>query len=187
MHLNELIKQKSYEKPVYILRRHPLIFLKDVALFVFLAAIPYALYYVLQSYFALSLGGPYGYPLLVLGTSIYYLAIWLFFFTQFIDYYLDVWIVTNDRVVNIEQQALFGRTISELDLYKIQDVTSEVKGAIPTFFNYGNVYIQTAGEKERFVFEQVSNPHEIRKSVIDLIDTDRKYHLKEIKVGQTGL
>ncbi len=179
MRLDKLIKQKSYEKPVYLLRRHPLIFFKDILLFLMLAGAPYLLYLALARYFSASLTGPYGYPLFILGASVYYLSIWLFFLTQFVDYYLDVWIVTNDRIVNIEQQALFSRTISELDLYKIQDVTSDVKGMLPTFFNYGQVFIQTAGQKERFTFEQVSNPHQIRQRIIDLIEMDRKYHLNQ--------
>ena len=37
---------------------------------------------------------------------------------------------------------------------KIQDVTSQVQGVIPTLFRYGYVYVQTAGEKERFVFKK---------------------------------
>jgi uncharacterized membrane protein YdbT with pleckstrin-like domain len=116
---------------------------------------------------------------LALGVSIYYLSIWLFFFTSFADYYLDLWTVTNDRIVSIDQQGLFARTISELDLYKIQDVTSETKGFFPSIFNYGNVYIQTAAEKERFLFKQVPNPNEIRQKVIELMEEDRKYHLSQ--------
>jgi uncharacterized membrane protein YdbT with pleckstrin-like domain len=176
MHLGSLIKQKSYERIVALLRRHPFVFLKDAALFLLLAAIPVGIYYALRSQAPDLLTGTVSAPLLGLLASTYALGIWVFFFTQFVDYFLDAWILTNDRIVNVEQQGLFSRTVSELDLYKIQDVTSEVHGAIPTLFNYGNVHIQTAGEEKRFVFEQVSNPHEIRKQIMDLVDEDRKHH-----------
>jgi len=176
MHLGSLIKQKSYERIVALLRRHPFIFVKDLALFLLLAAIPVGIYFALAGYAPELLLGPVSAPLLGILASIYALGIWVFFFTQFVDYYLDAWVITNDRIVNVEQQGLFARTISELDLYKIQDVTSEVKGVIPTLFNYGDVYVQTAGTQERFVFEQVPNPHEIRKRIMDLVDEDRKFH-----------
>lgn len=186
MHLDHFIKQKPYEKPVFILRRHAIIFFKEIMIFVLLAAVGVGIYFLVVNLFPWMLAHPVAYPLLILIASIYYLSIWLLFFGYFLDYYLDLWVVTNDRVVNIEQHGLFARTIAELDLWKIQDVTSDVKGMIPTFFNYGNVHIQTAGEKERFVFEQVSNPHEIRKQIIDLIEGDRKYHLKDFQaLGQT--
>lgn len=177
MHKTErLIKQKTYEKPLLILRRHPIIFLRQIILFIFLAGLPYLLYLIFVDIYPNTFDGSYGYPIFVLTASLYYLAIWLFLFSNFIDYYLDTWIVTNDRIINIEQHGLFARTIAELDLYKVQDVTSDVKGIIPTFFNYGFVHIQTAGEKERFVFEQVRKPHEIRKKIIDLVEQDKEYH-----------
>ncbi|NQU83745.1 MAG: PH domain-containing protein [Parcubacteria group bacterium] len=176
MTLSELIKKKEYEKIVYCLRRHPIVFLKDVAFFIVLAAVPVVFYFFTRNTLSDLLAGDFSSVILMLLASVYYLAIWLIFFTQFIDYYLDNWVVTNDRILNIEQQALFGRTMAEMDLYKVQDVTSDVNGILPTLFNYGNVHIQTAGEKKRFVFEQVLNPHEIRDKILDLAEEDRKRH-----------
>lgn len=174
MHLAEHIQLKSWERIVYFLRRHWLIFFIDVLVVLLLSLIPIVAYLVLNFIVPALLVNSAIRPLLILLGSAYYLAIWLVFLTKFVDYYLDAWIVTNDRAVNIEQKGLFSRTISELDLAKVQDVTSEVKGVIPSLFNYGNVHIQTAGEIERFIFEQVPNPHEIRKHLLDLVDEDRK-------------
>lgn len=183
MNLSELIRQKTYEKPVLNLRRHPFVFIKVTALFVLIAVLPYAVYWLAASTYPEIFANTLVYIFLLLGGSVYYLGVWLFYFTEFMDYYLDLWIVTNDRLVNIEQQGLFARTISELDLYKIQDVTSEIKGMVATFLNYGRVSVQTAGEKERFVFEDIPNPHEVRKNIINLSEEDRKYHFKDTKVG----
>ena len=46
-----------------------------------------------------------------------------------------------------------------------------------TMFNYGNVYIQTAGEAENFVFRNVPNPHHIREEIVRLAEEDRKHHI----------
>ncbi len=100
--------------------------------------------------------------------SFLFLIFWLGLFIVWIDYYLDVWIVTTQRVIDVNQSGLFSRQISELEHGKIQDVTSEVKGLIPTFFRFGYVYIQTAGEKARFVFKQVSNPVRVRDIIMQL-------------------
>lgn len=110
------------------------------------------------------------------------LITWMIFFLIWIDYYFDVWIITTHRVVNIDQKGLFVRTVSELEFNKIQDVTTEVKGVIGTFLNFGNVFIQTAGEKERFIFRQVSNPYAIKDLIMNLeekeekIDASKKAH-----------
>ncbi|MDP3985286.1 MAG: PH domain-containing protein, partial [bacterium] len=145
MHLETLIKQKSYEHPEYELRRHPFVFFKVIIVFIFLVGLPILLYFAINTAYPGYLMSSGAFPFLVLGASVYYLSIWLFFLTEFTDYYLDLWVVTNDRIVNIEQHGLFGRTVAELDLYKVQDVTSDVRGMISTFLNYGNVHIQTAG------------------------------------------
>ncbi len=176
MTLKTLIQQKDYEKIVYHLRRHPIIFLKNIFLFLGLAVVPVIFYIFMANSFTGILESNTARLILIILASIYYLSIILINFTQFVDYYLDNWIVTNDRILNIEQHALFGRTMSELDLYNIQYVTSEIKGILPTLFNYGSVHVQTAGEITRFVFESVPNPHEIRNRLLDLAEDDRRYH-----------
>jgi uncharacterized membrane protein YdbT with pleckstrin-like domain len=172
--LELLVKMKPGEKVVYFLRRHWLIFAGNLLLISVVAVIPLGAFFVLNNVWPSLLLGPISRPLIILLTSAYYLVIWLFFITTFIDYYLDAWIVTNDRILNVEQHGLFSRTVSELDLARIQDVTSEVHGVLPSIFKYGFVYIQTAGEKERFVFEQVPKPHEIRKHILELVEKDQR-------------
>ena len=106
--------------------------------------------------------------------------IWMLFFIIWIDYYFDVWIVTNERIVNIEQRGLFSRGVSELELENIQDITVEVLGIIPTFLNYGDLYVQTAAEKERFVFHNVPNPYAIKDLIMNLQKTHEKKEAHEL-------
>jgi len=107
--------------------------------------------------------------------SFFLMFIWLFASAIWIDYYLDVWIITDQRIVNVEQKGLFSREVSELEHIRIQDVTTDVKGLIPTIFNYGDVYIQTAAEKERFAFRSVPDPYAIKNLVMQL----QKAQIKE--------
>ena len=104
------------------------------------------------------------------------LITWIFFFLLWIDYYFDVWIITNKRVVNVEQKGLFNREVSELELERIQDITTDVKGVIPTFLNYGDVYVQTAGKTERFDFADVPDPYGIKDIIMNL---QKAKHLEE--------
>ncbi|MFA6160316.1 MAG: PH domain-containing protein [Parcubacteria group bacterium] len=100
--------------------------------------------------------------------SLFFTFLWLLFFAIWIDYYFDVWIVTSERIINIEQKGLFTRVVSELELEKIQDVTTDVRGVIPTFLNYGHLLIQTAGERERFIFRNVPDPYKIKDMIMKL-------------------
>ncbi len=176
MHYSNIIKQKPYEKIIYLLRRDTITFIPRILLLIILAGVGYGLYFLLKLLFPALFINNNSLAILILLGSIYALSIWLFFYTAFVNYFLDIWIVTNDRIIDIHQHGLFARTIAELDLFRVQDVTSETKGLFATVFDYGNVYIQTAGEKERFTFFNVPEPHKIREAIIQLADEDRKFH-----------
>jgi len=178
VHLKNLIKQKGYEKIVEVFRRDKLILFSSLAFYLLLFFAPVVLYFLFGNYITLILAHPVWYPTLVISVSIYYFSCWIFLFAAFLNYYLDLWVLTNDRLLNVEQEGVFSRTVSELDLYKIQDTTSEVKGILPSLFGYGTIYIQTASEKERFVLKQVPNPHEVRRLIMNMAEEDRKYHEK---------
>ena len=112
--------------------------------------------------------------------NLFLLITWMISFILWIDYYFDVWIITNERIVNIEQKGLFFRSISELKLENIQDVTVEVSGIIPTFLNYGNLYIQTAAEKERFLFKHVPDPYAIKDLIMNLQKNHKKREARDL-------
>jgi uncharacterized membrane protein YdbT with pleckstrin-like domain len=174
LELAQLIRMKPQEKVIFFLRRHFFAFVAELLYMAVLSLVPIGGYVAVANLWPKLLIGSMSFPSLVLLTSAYYLIVWLFFIGSFVDYYLDAWVVTTQRVLNVEQQGIFARTISELDLGRVQDVTSEIRGVIPSIFNYGHVYIQTAGGRERFVFEQVYRPHEIRKRILELVEADQQ-------------
>lgn len=104
--------------------------------------------------------------LVVLGTLMLLHVFWIALFIILADFFLDVWVLTDQRVIAIEQRGLFARTVSEFDLSRIQDVTIEVHGIIPTMFNYGNLMVRTASEHENFIFKQVWRPAMVKDALI---------------------
>ena len=102
--------------------------------------------------------------------DIYMMFLMLGLFILWIMYYLNMQIITNERIVDVTQKSLLHHTISELHLTNIEDVTAEVKGVFGTFLNYGSVYVQTAAETERFVFDNVPNPAAVEKMILDLYE-----------------
>lgn len=179
MHVSTLIKQKPYERVVYVLRRHWFTFLPKILIFVILSVIPPILYLMITTLFPAVLLNDILVALGILFGSLYYLSILLFFYTEFIIFYLDMWVVTNDRIMDIEQLGLFSRTISELDLFRIQDVTTDVHGFFATLFDYGDVSVKTASSNVHIVFYKVPHPNTIRENLIRLSHEDRKFHLSK--------
>ena len=78
---------------------------------------------------------------------LYLLAALMASFVIWFDYYLDVWIVTDKRIIDVEQIGMFRRQTSEFMLSRVQDVTVEIPGFMATLLHYGNLRVQTAGER----------------------------------------
>ncbi len=167
------------EHIVFFLRRHPITMISLMLGYLFLVGSPFAVIFYIQTMQPLWLESQTTILLFVLGGSLFFLFAWLFLFQAFMDFYLDIWIVTNRRILNIEQTGLFSRTISELRLYRVQDVTSTITGFLHTMFSFGDVEIQDAGQKIRFRFEDISNPNHVSKTILELAEIDRREHLDE--------
>lgn len=104
----------------------------------------------------------------IIALSIYTLSIFGLLIFGFIDYYLDVYVLTDHRIVDIAQNGFFKRKISELNVRQIQDVNAEVNGIFATIFHFGDVFIQTAGERENFIFRSVPHPYRTTKKILEL-------------------
>jgi hypothetical protein len=103
-------------------------------------------------------------------TSLYYSFFLFFLLVEWIDFYFDAWIVTNKRLIDVEQIGIFRRSVSETRLEKIQDVTFEVKGIFGTIFHYGSITVQTAGAAQNFTIKQISDPAKIKTQLLSLYD-----------------
>lgn len=174
--------QQPDEQEVYIFRRHKIIMAEKIFLFLIEVVIPLIIYYLLTNYTDwLEDNTSILYIIFVVLAGLYYLYIILFLFQAWIDYYLDIWIITNERIISIEQLGLFKRTISELRINRVQDVTSEVHGFLPTIFKYGNVSVQTASSEEKFNLWQVPHPDEITRKIMAL----QEKYIKEEEIAKT--
>jgi len=97
--------------------------------------------------------------------SLWLLYLWAFFSISVLDFYLDVWFVTNRRLIDIEQKGLFNREISEFPLDKIQDITVKVTGLIETLLNFGDLDVKTASENVEIIFHKIPNPEKAKNII----------------------
>jgi len=98
-----------------------------------------------------------------LGILAWYLVSFAFAFEKFLSWYFDVFIITDERVIDIDFNNLLDKKFSEAKISMIQDITSRVSGVSQTMFNYGTVFIQTAAEVPEITLEKVANPEKIIK------------------------
>ncbi len=185
--LNKLPNSMPEEHVVLFLRRHWIDLVKIVLFAVALLLIPVAVS-VLAIYFEASfLSHPFWQPVAILFLASYLLIVVMLTITEFTDYWLDVWIVTSERIINTEQHGLFNRAVSEVHLEQIQDITSETRGFLETFLTFGDVFIQTAAERERFQFKNIDNPDDVKVAISHLVATCKAGHHHDPKTIAPGL
>lgn len=107
-------------------------------------------------------------------TLSWYLFVAAYAFQKFLLWYFNVYIVTNKRVVDIDFFNLFYKRISSTTISNIQDVRHIRGGVAQLLFNYGNVFVQTAGPTEHFDFIGVAKPNLVQKKIVKLIHDYRK-------------
>jgi hypothetical protein len=95
----------------------------------------------------------------------YLLIVWTVGFAIWTDYYLDLMIITNKRIMYVDQKGLFSREMSTLRYQTIQDLTSDIVGVLRTFLNYGELYIQTAAAVGEFSIKDIANPTLVKEII----------------------
>lgn len=98
----------------------------------------------------------------------YYSLTFSYALLNFLDWYFDIYLVTNIRLMHVDFQLFSGKSVSEAALKNIQDVSQSVVGFYASFFAYGDVLVQTAAEKTRFFFKSLPDPDWFRDVLTDL-------------------
>lgn len=101
--------------------------------------------------------------------SMWVVVLWVLFFVEWTDYRFDMWVITNQRIVDIDQAGLFARDIATVRLKDIEDITVEMYGIFSTMLKFGTLMIQTAGSKNEFYLKNARNPEEAKRQIYSLI------------------
>lgn len=153
------------EKIVLKVRRHKLALIFESLFLGLFVILPPFLYLVSAS--VVSIKGND----LALFTAVYSVILlfaWVIFFAMWTNYYLDVLVVTEKRIIDIEQRGFFHREMSTVRMDNIEDITVNVSGILATFIDFGTLRIQTAAESREFTIRDVPKPNEVKAIIYDL-------------------
>jgi len=167
------LDKKANEKIVAHIWPHPIVFISIIMACLFLVILPVPLAYFAGVFVPRLSDNEIAMAFFTAAGFSYYLFVLMFSLFVWMTNYLSVWTVTTQRIVSRRQNGLFNRVVSELELYRVQDITSEQKGFLATVLNYGDLYIQTAGEEKRFIFNNIGNPTGMGR-LLEKLDEDAK-------------
>jgi len=155
------INQEEEEKIILLLRKHPITNVSWIITAFLMILVP-----PFFSFFDFFSALPTDFQLVI--TLTWYLITSAFIIEKFLNWFFNVNIITDERIIDVDFYSLIYREISDANIDQIQDVTVEVGGAIRTFLNYGDVLIQTAAEIPKIKFEAVPRPDEVAKVLREL-------------------
>lgn len=98
-------------------------------------------------------------------------AFWLF--RTWRTWYFSFIAMTNKRIIIIDQRGILDRSVSQVDLDKIYDVSYRHKGILQTIFHVGSLYI-TPGNFEKVELKNIRFPAEIQSQIFRL---QKEYNL----------
>lgn len=155
--------QTVEENVILLLRRHwvtnlPWIFTAVILLFAPIILAPFPLLNFL----------PLNYQFMAV--IIFYLLVIAFIYEQFLSWYFNIYLITDQRVIDYDFFSLLYKRVTDADLEKIQDVSVKMGGVAQVLFNYGDVVVETAGEIPDINFDKVPNPTRIQTIIHELRD-----------------
>ncbi len=164
----ELLEEGEYM--VEKIRKHWIVYLQDF----FLHALG-CIIFIISAYYLASKGSfggvlqvetNYGAMILVM----FVLIFWTSFFYAWTKEYFDVWYITNEHIIAINQKQLFAREEAFMELVRIQDVSFEREGVLGTLLDFGRLKVQSAGMEQEFIIENVAHVEDKAHKIMDLRD-----------------
>jgi hypothetical protein len=148
--------QMDDEEVLFVFRKHPIVMRKGLIismLAILLGTVPSL---IKPEYIYLFGGLAAG---LVIGLLLY-LPSW-------ISWYYSVFIVTDQRLIQMTQKGLWKRSVVDITLPQIQMVNYEVKGLEETLLGFGTIMMQTfVGD---LTIHDVHHPAKIQKKMLKIL------------------
>ncbi len=113
-------------------------------------------------------------PLMRAAYGLWLLMLWTTAWGYFTRYFLNAWVLTNQRIVDVKQRAYFNREVSSVLLSRVQDVTTNVIGLIPSLLHIGSINVQSAGAVNEFHMYGIPKPEEMRDLILKYVPVEPK-------------
>ena len=187
--LFEKIQFEPDEKILKTVRKHWFVIVTELFVTLVLLLVPFFILFVIALFpsqlliLDVSLGEYTG--LIAFFLSAWSLLTLMVGFAIWTHYYLDMWIITDRRIILIDQVGFFNRNVSVFRLERLQDIKFYIKGIIPTILNFGTLRVQTAGALEsNFKTSGLPDPRGLQAIIQKSTDT-RLQELSKVTLEET--
>lgn len=148
--------QLDNEELIYVFRKHPIVMRKGLI---------FAMLAILLGTFPSLIKPEYSY--LFGGLAAGFVLSAIIFMPYWISWYYSVYIVTDQRLIQITQKGLWNRSVVDIGLNQIQMVNYEVAGLEETLLGFGTIMMQTfVGD---LVIHDIHHPANTQKKLLTIL------------------
>lgn len=109
--------------------------------------------------------------------ALWLLIVWMALCVIWTVYYLDAWIVTDRRIVSVDQRGLFRRVVTSWRMERVQEVTTHVNNIIETLLGFGSIVVETAGPSDQFArMDGIPKPGRVQNVIMQQVDHFTERH-----------
>ncbi|OGC93143.1 hypothetical protein A2899_00575 [Candidatus Amesbacteria bacterium RIFCSPLOWO2_01_FULL_49_25] len=155
------INEQEDEEIVLLLRAHPITTIKWLFWAGILLIVPVA-------FEATGIFGSWPAGVVLVGKMQWYLMVFAFIIHEFLKWYYSVFIVTNERVVDIDFVNFLTRVVSYTNLNHIEEPSMVAGGLFKSIFRYGDVFVATAAEGQTTEGRGVPYPNQVIRIISEL-------------------
>ena len=101
---------------------------------------------------------------------VYLMWFMVYMYIEWINHELDMYVITNSRIIWIIQKWFLNRQVSQCALNDVQEVNSKTKWFFANMFNYWDLTIQTAWNASNFIMEFVPDPLQSSRKVLNSVE-----------------
>jgi signal transduction histidine kinase len=159
--------QFDNETVLLVFRKHPVVMRKGLIVSSFAVLIG-PLYTLALTY--LKPNDPPSLNLFFLSILASFVLAAIIFTPSWMSWHFSVFIVTDQRLIQITQKGFFNRSVVDMALRQIQMVNYEVAGLSETLLGFGTIMMQTlVGD---LVIHDVHHPAKTQKKILEILRTE---------------
>lgn len=166
----QITNLKSGEEVIMVVKRHWIIYF--ILILVFLSWI----LFTVLSYFIF-----WASPLIHLINIVFWMFFSILLYIKWLDHELDMYAITNNRIIWIDQISFLNRTVTECNLWQVQEVNSKTKWLFANMLNYWTLTILTAWNATNMVMDFAPNSMQEARKILNIVDGYRD------KLGKTDI
>ncbi len=152
------------EKILLVVHKHWLMGIKALWLpSIVFAAVWSVLYFVHTKY-------------VVYGVSLAAVSVGIWWIRNFMDYFLDAWVITNKGIVDLEWHGMFHRKSARILYSDLEGVEYETKGIVGTLFGYGEMTLEKVSTGGTISMPYVKKPRRVEAVILGAMEA---YMLKK--------